>query len=125
MEQGRFDAFARALGAGVSRRAGFLAAAGALAAAVTGRGTVVDEAIAGKAGKGKPANRTVTSEKRPCGPKASDNHCRKHRDCCTKYCKKGKGGKASRCRCVKRGKKCKNRQTCCGGATCVNKRCTP
>ncbi|MFM9107205.1 MAG: right-handed parallel beta-helix repeat-containing protein [Chloroflexota bacterium] len=132
MEQGRFDAIARALGAGLSRRAGLRAAAAAAIAAVAGRAVIVEEAAAskasdtGKAGKARSADkRSAASEKRPCGPKASDNLCKKHGDCCTKYCKKGKGGKASRCRCVKRGKKCKNGQTCCGGATCVNKRCTP
>ena len=127
MEHGRFDALARAFGAALTRRSGIRAAAAALVMAVPGREVAEEaDARAGKRDGGRAAvTQTVTSEKRPCGPSANDNRCKKHDDCCTKYCRKGEGGKTGRCRCVKPQKKCKDGQTCCGGATCTNGTCTP
>ncbi|MGI9254059.1 MAG: hypothetical protein ACR2J8_09945, partial [Thermomicrobiales bacterium] len=126
MDAGTFDRLTRLLAGRLSRRTGL---AGALAALATGQ-TAAREIEARRrdsahAAQGAEGEGDVHDEKKPCGPTAKENRCAKHKDCCTKYCKKPKtGGKSGRCRCIKPGKKCKNGQTCCGGATCTNKKCT-
>ncbi|MFM9106120.1 MAG: hypothetical protein ACKOWF_05405 [Chloroflexota bacterium] len=133
MDGGSFDRLTRLLAGRLTRRSG----AGAAVAGLLGLAGAADAAAA-KAGAGAGAGAAtgrapggegdVYDEKRPCGPKARDNRCRKHKDCCTKYCrkpKKGSAAKIGRCRCIKVGKKCKGKQKCCGGATCQNRKCTP
>ncbi len=126
MDQERFDRIAAALGGAATRRAGLKAALAALAG-LSGRELA---AAAPERGDGQNLERDgegseVDSEKRPCGPKPKDNRCTKHKDCCTKYCRKPKKqAKFGRCRCIKRGKKCKAGQKCCSAMTCRNGRCT-
>jgi hypothetical protein len=59
----------------------------------------------------------------PCGPKRSDNACKKDGDCCTKYCQKGAGARRGHCRCVKPGQACKKGQSCCSGSICYEGLC--
>jgi hypothetical protein len=127
MEEGSFDRLARLLGGGATRRTGLRA----LMAAMVGLPVAMAAADAGAARKDRRSAEPrdgedeVDAEKRPCGPKPKDNRCKKHSQCCTKYCKKSKKkGKIGRCRCVKPGRKCKTGQKCCGGATCRNGKCT-
>ncbi|MFM9107370.1 MAG: right-handed parallel beta-helix repeat-containing protein [Chloroflexota bacterium] len=132
MDQQRFDRAAAALGGAATRRAGLKAAFAALFGGGAARAAI--ETASAKPGghdghgAGQPEAGGIDAERRPCGPKPRDNRCKKHKDCCTKYCRKAKKGskaKVGRCRCVKPGKKCKNGQKCCGGALCQSKRCTP
>ncbi|MFM9105194.1 MAG: right-handed parallel beta-helix repeat-containing protein, partial [Chloroflexota bacterium] len=131
MEQPAFDGIARALASGASRRAGVRTAVAAVVGALAGRAAIT-EAAPGKDGKaarsgkgGTLGGRMPASEKRPCGPKASENRCTRHKDCCTNYCQPGRKGKPGRCRCIKPGKACANGQTCCGSAVCRNRTCQP
>lgn len=127
MDQTRFDGIAAALGGAATRRAGLRAALAVLVGGVVAPATRSETEARPRRQRGGAAERAgVIDEKRPCGPKPKDNRCRKHKDCCTRYCKPPKGkAKVGRCRCVKPGKKCRNGQTCCGGAICRDKRCTP
>ncbi|MFM9108402.1 MAG: right-handed parallel beta-helix repeat-containing protein [Chloroflexota bacterium] len=118
MDTSVFDDLARMLGGAATRRVGLRAAVAAGVAAALGRGAGEDAAA--KPGR-MPAGGPWPAG--PCGPKGSDNACRADRDCCTGYCSAGKGGKAGRCRCLKRGKPCTASQTCCGGAPCRNGVC--
>jgi hypothetical protein len=72
MDPSRFDALARALAAGATRR-GLLGAA--LAAAL---------APLAAAGRGP-------SAEGPCGPNPERNACKRDGDCCTGLCNKGEG----------------------------------
>ncbi|MFM9106121.1 MAG: right-handed parallel beta-helix repeat-containing protein [Chloroflexota bacterium] len=136
MDGGSFDRLTRLLAGRLTRRSGAGAAvAGLLGLAGTaGLPAAMPEAAAKRGGGETGAGRAprgegeVEDEKRPCGPKARDNRCKRNKDCCTKYCrkpKKGSAAKIGRCRCIKVGKKCKDGQKCCGGATCQNRTCTP
>ncbi|MFM9108623.1 MAG: hypothetical protein ACKOWF_18200 [Chloroflexota bacterium] len=126
MDQSSFDRIARLLGGAASRRAGLRAALGALtglaagdALAKPGHGAPAEKARTGAAASGRRAKPAG-----PCGDgSGAANQCRKDKDCCTGYCKLGKTGKSGRCRCLKRGKPCTARQTCCGGAPCTNGTC--
>ncbi|MFM9108170.1 MAG: right-handed parallel beta-helix repeat-containing protein [Chloroflexota bacterium] len=134
MDGRSFDRLTRLLAGRLTRRTGAGAALAGLAGLIGLPGAATPETGArprrrddGPAGHAPGEKHDVDDEKRPCGPKASDNRCRKHKDCCTKYCKKSKKGgkKSGRCRCIRAGKKCKDGQKCCGGATCQNRKCTP
>ncbi|MFM9107024.1 MAG: hypothetical protein ACKOWF_10050, partial [Chloroflexota bacterium] len=132
MDGGTFDRVTRVLAGRLTRRTGASAAlAGLFGLAGSGGALRVETPQAAakrRAGERAPgAQGEVDDEKKPCGPKARDNRCRKDKDCCTRSCKKPKKGstaKVGRCRCVKPGKKCKNGQKCCGGARCQNRKCT-
>jgi hypothetical protein len=129
MDHGSFDRVARLLAGGATRRSGLRALVGAMFGGPVAVAAVAADAEAAKKERRGAETRggedEVDAEKRPCGPKARDNRCRKHKDCCTKYCQKPKGkAKIGRCRCIKPGKKCKGKQKCCGGAICQNRKCT-
>ncbi|MGI9254816.1 MAG: hypothetical protein ACR2J8_13815 [Thermomicrobiales bacterium] len=111
---------ARLLGEGLTRRAGLRAIAAALPVAAA----VGADAKSGHQQRGSGHDNGAPGAAGPCGPKASDNKCRKDKECCTGYCKPGQKGKAGRCRCVATGKECSAGQLCCGTGTCTNGRCT-
>lgn len=116
MDHQRFDAIARLLARGFSRRDALIAALGGTASLAAGEAAAKRDRTK-SAGDGPwPAG--------PCGPTGKDNICRKDKDCCTGYCKKGKKGKPGRCRCLKVGKPCKSGQRCCGDGVCFNGSCT-
>ncbi|MFM9105366.1 MAG: hypothetical protein ACKOWF_01550 [Chloroflexota bacterium] len=128
MDQSSFDRIARLLGSRTNRRIGLPALIGVFWPAVAAPGDAVAArrkrpAAANPGGENSRAAHEPFPEG-PCGDGSSAaNKCRKHADCCTRYCKKGAPGRAGRCRCVKIGKRCKKRQTCCGGAACMNGTC--
>ncbi len=122
MDQHAFDQMARLLGGGTTRRAGVTSA---LAAAI-GFAVVRDgDAVAGRPGAGHGAGRRPGSEG-PCGSGSrKDNSCTKDSQCCTGYCQlnlKNKDRKG-RCRCIRKGRSCTAKQTCCGALTCTNGVC--
>jgi DNA-binding beta-propeller fold protein YncE len=119
MDERRFDAALRALGASTGRRQAIAGALGAL----FGGGAL--DALAKSKGKGtgKPG------AEGPCGNGSRKaNACTKNSQCCTGVCdtsigKKNKDGKG-RCRCVQKGKACKVSKNCCNGMTCTNEKCS-
>ena len=120
MDDLSFDRLARVLGSAVTRRAGFGAAIAALLpAAAAGRGH-------GRRGKGNGKDRAPSRDPRPEGPcgdgSRKDNVCTKDSQCCTNLCNKKIGKKnldgKGRCRCLRRGKKCKSTSNCCKHLTC-------
>ncbi|MFM9108284.1 MAG: hypothetical protein ACKOWF_16470 [Chloroflexota bacterium] len=130
MDQRTFDRIVRVFGGSSSRRAGLRAALGALVS-----GVAAPASAARRRGEAARTATTATDPRSvatgagpwpagPCGPTGKDNACTKSAQCCTGYCKKGKKGKTGRCRCVKVGRKCVTGQTCCGGASCTNGKCT-
>ncbi|MGI9252987.1 MAG: hypothetical protein ACR2J8_04520 [Thermomicrobiales bacterium] len=114
-----FDSISRLIAASASRRSGIRAVTATLAAAASR----AIPGIATPSAGASPRSRHV-GPAGPCGPTGADNRCKKHKECCTGYCKPGRAGKPGRCRCIKTGKPCKKDQTCCGGATCQDKVCT-
>lgn len=128
MDGGTFDHLTRRLAGRLTRRVGLAGALGALAGgkALDAAGRARERTRRHPGGTGaRRHDAEVINEKKPCGPTAAENKCRKNKDCCTNYCKPPKGNaKTGRCRCIKPSKKCKNGQTCCGGATCQNRKCT-
>lgn len=116
MEPRAFDHIARLLGAARTRRAGLQTV---LAVAL---GAAAAQPAAEAARRGIPEGGPWPAG--PCGPKGKDNLCKKDEQCCTGFCKKGKKGKAGRCRCIKTGNPCGKNQSCCKHATCKNGTCT-
>jgi hypothetical protein len=111
MDQVSFDRIARALGAATSRRAGVKAALGLGAAIGLG-------AAEGAAAKPRPEG--------PCGKGGrKDNVCTKDSQCCTGYCEQSikNKDKQGRCRCIRKGRPCTAKQTCCGKAICSSGVC--
>jgi len=112
VDENRFDAVARALGATVSRRSGL-----SVIVSLLGLSAVADEAGARRR-KRKP------QFEGPCGDGSrKDNICTNDGQCCTGVCDKTLGetnvdGKG-RCRCVKRLGKCTTDRNCCGGRACA------
>ena len=113
MDSTQFDDLARTVGRMASRRTTLRAALGALVAL---------PGIAELRAKGRRVRAAG-----PCGdggPKA--NECEKDKDCCTRICKPGRGEKG-RCRCKKRGQRCKATRNCCKEAgqqlTCQSGTC--
>ncbi|MGI9255121.1 MAG: right-handed parallel beta-helix repeat-containing protein [Thermomicrobiales bacterium] len=129
MDRERFDRIATALGSAASRRAGvktaiaMLAGFGATSAGLDAGASGRRQRASLAGGAALPLGADV-DEQRPCGPRAKDNACKTHQECCTGYCRASKtAGKTGRCRCLKAGKRCKKGQTCCGGASCKHGRC--
>ena len=116
MEPRAFDHIARLLGAARTRRAGLKTV---LAVAL---GASAAQPAAEAARRGIPEGGPWPAG--PCGPKGKDNLCKKDEQCCTGFCKKGKKGKAGRCRCIKPGNPCGKNQSCCKHATCEDGTCT-
>ncbi len=127
MDGGTFDHLTRRLAGRLTRRVGLAGALGALAGgkALDAAGRARERTRRHPGGSGaRRHDAEVIDEKKPCGPTAAENKCRKDKDCCTNYCEPPKGNaKTGRCRCIKPSKKCKNGQTCCGGGTCQKGRC--
>jgi hypothetical protein len=125
MDAGRFDALTRALSAGGSRRAGLATLLG---------GALGLLGLAPAAGRrarprrqGQERRRRVSAQG-PCGDgSAKDNTCRRHRQCCTGYCRQKKNKEVGRCRCKKLGKSCREDRNCCAQLgqpmTCRNGAC--
>ncbi len=65
----------------------------------------------------------------PCGNgSVRKNHCRRDAQCCSGYCKAGKGRKRGRCRCRALNQACTQDRQCCSGRTgnhCQEGRCLP
>jgi hypothetical protein len=124
MDEQRFDAALRALGTGTTRRRGLAAAFGILfgTTAITYSARKRSQPAADEqAGK---SDKDQSNAEGPCGDGSGKaNRCTKDSQCCTGYCKKSKGGKTGRCRCLKRGKPCTAKQTCCKGLACANGAC--
>jgi hypothetical protein len=109
MDPTRFDRCAKTLAAAGTRRG---ALGGLLAGTLSLLGLV--DAAAKK-------RRHATAEG-PCGNGSGKaNACEKDKDCCTRFCKKG------RCRCKKLGQGCKKNRNCCASAgqpmTCQSGSC--
>ncbi len=119
MEQRRFDALARAMGAETTRRTGIGAALAAVAGALSGLAAPGMASAAGK--KDRPARPSG-----PCGDRsAKANRCTKDNECCTGYCKPAGKKKVGRCRCAPDGYDCTKKTTCCHGLTCQDGACAP
>ncbi len=102
MEDHRFDAALRALGAGTTRRRGIASAF----AVLLGGGIA-----------GADASRKRPAPAGPCGDgSAADNRCSKDSQCCTKYCADGS------CRCKPNWMECSKGAHCCSGS-CLDGRC--
>ncbi len=118
MDQERFGGLTRALGAGISRRAGLVAALAAL----------FGGSVGAPATEAAPAHKRRPKPEGPCGDGTrKENACTKNGQCCTGICntrvgRKNKDGKG-RCRCVRRGKACAEDRNCCNGMTCGNGVC--
>jgi parallel beta-helix repeat protein len=123
MDEQRFDAALRSLGAATGRRQAIAGALGVL----FGGGLL--EAVAKGKGKGTGAGRERPGTEGPCGNGSRKaNICTKDKDCCTGLCntkagKKNKDGKG-RCRCVQKGKACKTSKNCCNGMKCSKGVCS-
>ena len=111
MDPVRFDRLAKSLSISGTRR-------GALGGLLGG--TLALLGLSNAAAK----KRRKASAEGPCGDGSGKaNACRKHKDCCTRFCDRKKG----RCRCKTLGQGCKKDRTCCASfgqpMTCQNRTC--
>lgn len=121
MDAYRFDALARALSAPGTRRRTLAAVVSSALGVLAVGPAAVDEARARKKPRNKDRkDRGITAEG-PCGNgSARKNRCKRDRQCCTNYCKKG------RCRCRKLNQSCTEDRNCCPertGRTCIEGAC--
>ncbi|MGI9254615.1 MAG: hypothetical protein ACR2J8_12790, partial [Thermomicrobiales bacterium] len=113
MDHRSFDRIARLLGAATSRRATLRS----VIAAALGGGAV----SGAEAKTSHPYRHDRPDAQGPCG-KGKKSRCRKHSDCCTRYCDKP-NGRLGRCRCIKANNPCTEKQTCCKGLACSGGTC--
>ena len=111
MDPVRFDRLAKSLSISGTRR-------GALGGLLGG--TLALLGLSNAAAK----KRRKASAEGSCGDGSGKaNACRKHKDCCTRFCDRKKG----RCRCKTLGQGCKKDRTCCASfgqpMTCQNRTC--
>jgi hypothetical protein len=136
MDDRRFDALTRVLGAVTDRRGGVRAAIGAAFGLAAGGSALAKESGKGKdKGNGKSGVRAA-GEVQPQGPckstRRKDNICTADGECCSKFCDKGKGtttkDSKGRCRCKNRNDECNLDINCCkrGGQqmSCNKGRCS-
>ncbi|MGI9252650.1 MAG: hypothetical protein ACR2J8_02810, partial [Thermomicrobiales bacterium] len=119
MDAGTFDRLIRLLTGRLSRRAGLAAAAAAI---VTPAAATPDHRDHGK------RHRHGPRPQGPCGDGSRKaNICTRDTQCCTGFCDTSLGKKnvdrRGRCRCIRRGKPCTPKQTCCGKTSCENGVC--
>ncbi|MFM9107647.1 MAG: hypothetical protein ACKOWF_13225 [Chloroflexota bacterium] len=137
MDQTAFDRIARILGGESSRRSSLRATIAGLAGlaappALASDGPANQPAATGK-NRGSSASKDKAKDKgktpRPEGPcgdgSRKDNRCIRNSQCCTGYCEKNLKNRDGdgRCRCVGRNMACKQDQTCCHNAACVDGVC--
>lgn len=136
MDDRRFDALTRVLGAVIDRRGGVRAAIGAAFGLAAGGSALAKESGKGKdKGNGK-SGVHAAGEVQPQGPckstRRKDNVCTADAQCCSKFCDKGKGkinkDAKGRCRCKNRNDECNLDINCCkrGGQqmSCNKGRCS-
>lgn len=98
MDGQRFDAVARALGVGSTRRAALSGLiASLLPVAAAGKRRRGDITAAGPCGNGGPIG----------------NRCERPNDCCTRFCDRDAGRRFGRCRCRHAGQSCTATRNCC------------
>ena len=133
MDGGIFDRLTRLLASRLTRRSGLAAAALSLPAVAAARqphggarnGNSDSDSDSNGNSKGRGRG---PQQEGPCGDgRRKGNICTKDSQCCTGYCEVSLGKKnvdrKGRCRCIRRGKPCTPKQTCCGKAACVDGVC--